>query len=77
LAQLTKRKIKTDTDDFDRCVIQRAINEFHTILAEGERSTLTSLLTVLKKNINLSGGKWALQKIHRDLGFRWRKSEIN
>jgi len=70
-----RRKIKTDIDEFDKCVIRRTINEFHT--TENERPTLQSLLSVLKKRINFSGGKWALWKIIRDLGFRWRKSENN
>jgi hypothetical protein len=69
-----RRKIKTDIDDFDKCTIQRMINEFHT--AEGERPTLQSL-PALKKEINFSGRKWALWKIIRDLGFRWRKSKNN
>jgi hypothetical protein len=62
-------------DDFDKCVIRRTINEFHT--TEGERPTLHSLLPALKKKINFSGGKLALWKIIRDLGSRWRKSENN
>ncbi|KDR06849.1 hypothetical protein L798_03504 [Zootermopsis nevadensis] len=35
-----RRKIKTDVDDFDKCVIRRTINEFHT--TQGERPTLKS-----------------------------------
>jgi hypothetical protein len=38
---------------------------------------LYNRLPVLKKKINFSGRKWALWKIIRDLGFRWRKSENN
>jgi hypothetical protein len=30
---------------------------------------------VFKKKINISGGKWAVWKIIRDLGLRWRKLE--
>jgi hypothetical protein len=55
-------------DDFDKCVIRRTINEFHT--TERKRPTLQSLLPALKKKINFSGGKWALWKKIRDLGFR-------
>jgi transposase len=64
-----RRKIKTDIDEFDKCVIRRTINEFH--ITENEHPTLQSLLSVLKKRINFSGGKWALWKIIRDLGFRF------
>jgi hypothetical protein len=55
-----KRKIKTDVDDFDKCVIRRTIKEFHT--TEGERP-LKPLLAVLKKKFNFRGGKRALWKI--------------
>jgi signal recognition particle GTPase len=42
-----RRKVKTDIDDFDKCVIRRMINEFHT--TEGGRHTLQLLLSVHKK----------------------------
>jgi hypothetical protein len=78
-AHLTKRrprrKIKTDEDDFDKHVIRRKINEFN--IAEGESPTLKSLLAVLKKKFNFSGGKWALWNITGDSCFTWRKSESN
>jgi hypothetical protein len=67
-----RRKIKTDLDDFDKCVIRRTINEFHT--TESERPTLQSLLPALKKKINLSGGKLALWKIIKR--FRLQVEEI-
>jgi hypothetical protein len=37
-----KVKIKIGLDGFNKCVIRRAINEFH--FTEGERPTLKSLL---------------------------------
>jgi hypothetical protein len=43
------RKIKTEVDDFDKCVIWRTTNEFHTV--EGKRSTLKPFLSVLKKRL--------------------------
>jgi hypothetical protein len=36
-----RRKIKTDVDDFDKCVIWRMIKEFHT--TESEHPILKSL----------------------------------
>jgi hypothetical protein len=45
----TRRKIKTDIDNFDKCVIPRTIKEFHT--TEGECPPLQSLLLVLKKRL--------------------------
>jgi hypothetical protein len=47
--------MKTDIDDFDKCVIWRMINKFHA--TEGEHHTLQSLLPVLKEKINFSGRK--------------------
>jgi hypothetical protein len=56
-AHLTKngQEGKLKLDDFENRVIRRTINEFHT--TEDKRPTLQSLLPVLKKKINFSGGK--------------------
>jgi hypothetical protein len=70
-----RKRPKTDIDDFDICVVRRTVNEFH--LTNGERPTITSVLGVLKERINFVGGKWALLKILKRLGFRWRKSNNN
>jgi hypothetical protein len=34
------------------------------------------LSAVFKESVRFGGGKWALWKIVRNLGFRWRRSEI-
>jgi signal recognition particle GTPase len=47
-----RRKIKTDIDDVNKCVIRRTTNEFHT--TESERPTLPSLLPALKKNTTMA-----------------------
>lgn len=70
-----RKKPKTDIDDFDLCVIRRTINEFHR--TEGERPTVKSLLVLLKEKIDFKGGKWALTRILKKLGFRWKQSINN
>jgi hypothetical protein len=73
--EFAKKKIKTDIDDFERRVIRITINEFHT--AEAESHILPSLLSVLEKEIDFSGGRWAVWKIIRDVGFMLRKQKNN
>jgi hypothetical protein len=46
-----KRKIKKDTDDFDKSVVQRTINDFHT--TEREHPTSHSLPALKKKLTSL------------------------
>lgn len=70
-----RKKLKTDLDDFDECVVRKAVNEFH--LTQKERPTVKSLLRILKGKIDFNGSSWALRKILRRLGFRWRKSVNN
>lgn len=50
-----KKKVKTEIDDFDKCVIRRTINEFH--VTHDQRPTLRALLPVLKEKINFKGSK--------------------
>lgn len=40
-------------------------------------SCFTTVSLSFQQNIDFSGGKWALYRIIRDLGFRWWKSENN
>lgn len=70
--KLRKRKRKIDLDMFDKCVIRRTVNEFHK--EHGERPTLKKLLPVVKEKIEFNGGKTALWKEIRNLGFKWKKS---
>lgn len=70
-----RKKTKTDLDDFDLGVVRRTVNDFHR--QHGERPTLSSLLPVLRENSDFKGSKWALSKILRRLGFRWKKSTSN
>lgn len=68
----SRRKVKTEMDDFDKCVVRRTIYDFHE--TNGERPTVRTLLPVLREKVNFSGSSWALRKIISDLGFRWRKT---
>lgn len=70
-----KKKTQTSLDDFDRCVVRRVINEFHTL--EGERPTLKAMKRVLKERINFTGSVFSLRTIIRSLGFRWKKTQTN
>jgi hypothetical protein len=40
-------------------------------------SSFTVVVTCTQEKINFRDGKWALWKIIRDFGFRWRRSENN
>lgn len=70
-----RKKSKTEIDDFDKCVVRRTIVEFHR--TEGQRPVLKALLPVMQEKIDFKGRVWALRKIIRELGFRWKKSTDN
>lgn len=65
----------TDIDDFDKCVIRRTVHNFY--VQQKTVPTVKKLLTVLKESINFKGGQSSLNKILKNLGFRWIKTKTN
>ena len=55
-------------DDFDKCVIKRAIQEFYTV--RKQLPTIDKLLAVLRVEINFKGCRDTLRKLVRTHGFQ-------
>lgn len=70
-----RTKTKSVLDDFDKCALRRIIYNFHK--TKGELPTLKTLLPVAQSELDFHGSRWALRKIVRSMGFRWRKTKTN
>ncbi|XP_047539544.1 uncharacterized protein LOC125072952 [Vanessa atalanta] len=72
-----KRRLKskpiTGINRFDKGIIKRCIHNFH--VAEKEMPTLRKLLTKFRRDIHFKGSSGSLNKIIRELGFKWKKTE--
>lgn len=67
-----KKRI-TGIDTFDMGVIKRCVHNFH--VTEKELPTLKGILRKLKADINFEGSLSSLNRILKDLGFKWQKTE--
>lgn len=62
---------KVCVDNFDRRVIVDVIKDFYT--NKKIVPTCKKLLPVLREKINFKWSEWALRRLLKDMGFKWRK----
>lgn len=65
----------TEIDDFMQCAIRRIIYEFQN--TEKKQMTIKILLQKLKTDFDFRGSTWAVAKILKNLGFRFKKTRNN
>lgn len=70
-----REKTVTGIDNFDKGVIKRCIHNFH--LTEKELPTLGKLRAKLQADINFQGFAKSLNRIIKELGFKWAATENN
>jgi hypothetical protein len=62
-------------DDFDKCVIRNTIQDFYI---EGKKvPIIPKLLPIIKKKIHFHWGCKSLERIVKNLGFKWRNASQN
>jgi hypothetical protein len=67
-------KRKTETDNFDKCVVQDNIHNFY---AQERNLSTTKLLVRLKESTGFKENCSSLRITFRDLSFRWKKNRTN
>lgn len=66
-----KRQNTVSVDDFDQCVIRNVIHDFY--VREKKVPTIANLLPVIKNKIDFPWGRKSLNRLLKQMGFKWRK----